>query len=409
VNYQQTLDYLFSALPMYQRIGNSAFKKDLTNTLMLCEALGNPQNEFKSIHIAGTNGKGSSSHMIASVLQSAGYKVGLYTSPHLKSFTERIRINGRPISEEGVVDFVARLKPTIDQVQPSFFEMTVAMAFDYFRNEEVDVAVIEVGLGGRLDSTNIITPEISLITNIGFDHMDMLGDTLEKIAFEKAGIIKDSVPVVIGETQTETRSVFLKIVKERNANITFADQFGLNWQEYDLDLFGSYQQKNIKGVLVTLNKLKNLGWKITEENIKEGLAEVRSKTGLKGRWQQLAESPLIICDTGHNKEAFDYIIPQIEATPYQQLFMVLGFVNDKKLDELIPKLPKGAHFVFCEAKVPRAMKLDQIKTLTEPFALNAEYVLDVNEAIQLAKSKANKDDMIYIGGSTFVVAEIEDL
>ncbi|MFT6828285.1 MAG: dihydrofolate synthase/folylpolyglutamate synthase [Roseivirga sp.] len=394
---------------MYQRIGNSAFKKDLTNTLMLCEALGNPQNEFKSIHIAGTNGKGSSSHMIASVLQSAGYKVGLYTSPHLKSFTERIRINGRPISEEGVVDFVARLKPTIDQVQPSFFEMTVAMAFDYFRNEEVDVAVIEVGLGGRLDSTNIITPEISLITNIGFDHMDMLGDTLEKIAFEKAGIIKDSVPVVIGETQTETRSVFLKIVKERNANITFADQFGLNWQEYDLDLFGSYQQKNIKGVLVTLNKLKNLGWKITEENIKEGLAEVRSKTGLKGRWQQLAESPLIICDTGHNKEAFDYIIPQIEATPYQQLFMVLGFVNDKKLDELIPKLPKGAHFVFCEAKVPRAMKLDQIKTLTEPFALNAEYVLDVNEAIQLAKSKANKDDMIYIGGSTFVVAEIEDL
>lgn len=409
MNYQQTLDYLFSALPMYQRIGNSAFKKDLTNTLMLCEALGNPQNEFKSIHIAGTNGKGSSSHMIASVLQSAGYKVGLYTSPHLKSFTERIRINGRPISEEGVVDFVARLKPTIDQVQPSFFEMTVAMAFDYFRNEEVDVAVIEVGLGGRLDSTNIITPEISLITNIGFDHMDMLGDTLEKIAFEKAGIIKDSVPVVIGETQTETRSVFLKIVKERNANITFADQFGLNWQEYDLDLFGSYQQKNIKGVLVTLNKLKNLGWKITEENIKEGLAEVRSKTGLKGRWQQLAESPLIICDTGHNKEAFDYIIPQIEATPYQQLFMVLGFVNDKKLDELIPKLPKGAHFVFCEAKVPRAMKLDQIKTLTEPFALNAEYVLDVNEAIQLAKSKANKDDMIYIGGSTFVVAEIEDL
>jgi dihydrofolate synthase/folylpolyglutamate synthase len=394
---------------MYQRIGNSAFKKDLTNTLMLCEALGNPQNEFKSIHIAGTNGKGSSSHMIASVLQSAGYKVGLYTSPHLKSFTERIRINGRPISEEGVVDFVARLKPTIDQVQPSFFEMTVAMAFDYFRNEEVDVAVIEVGLGGRLDSTNIITPEISLITNIGFDHMDMLGDTLEKIAFEKAGIIKDSVPVVIGETQTETRSVFLKIVKERNANITFADQFGLNWQEYDLDLFGSYQQKNIKGVLVTLNKLKNLGWKITEENIKEGLAEVRSKTGLKGRWQQLAESPLIICDTGHNKEAFDYIIPQIEATPYQQLFMVLGFVNDKKLDELIPKLPKGAHFVFCEAKVPRAMKLDQIKTLTEPFALNAEYVLDVNEAIQLAKSKANKDDMIYIGGSTFVVAEIEGL
>jgi dihydrofolate synthase/folylpolyglutamate synthase len=394
---------------MYQRIGNSAFKKDLTNTILLCDALGNPQNEFKSIHIAGTNGKGSSSHMIASVLQSAGYKVGLYTSPHLKSFTERIRINGRPISEEGVVDFVARLKPTIDQVQPSFFEMTVAMAFDYFRNQKVDVAVIEVGLGGRLDSTNVITPEISLITNIGFDHMDMLGYTLEKIAFEKAGIIKENIPVVIGETQPETAPVFLKISKDRKSKITFADQFGLEWNVYELDLFGSYQQKNIKGVLVTLNKLKNLGWKITEENIREGLAEVRSKTGLKGRWQQLSESPLIICDTGHNKEAFDYIIPQIEATPHKQLFMVLGFVNDKKLDELIPKLQKEAQFVFCEAKVPRAMKLAQLKTLTEPFDLKAEYVADVNEAIQLAKSKANKDDMIYIGGSTFVVAEIEDL
>uniref|UniRef100_UPI004047DEDE bifunctional folylpolyglutamate synthase/dihydrofolate synthase n=1 Tax=Roseivirga sp. TaxID=1964215 RepID=UPI004047DEDE len=409
MNYHQTLDYLFSALPMYQRIGNSAFKKDLTNTLKLCEALGNPQNDFKSIHIAGTNGKGSSSHMIASVLQSAGYKVGLYTSPHLKSFTERIRINGQPIEEQEVVDFVARLKPTIDQVQPSFFEMTVAMAFDYFRNEKVDVAVIEVGLGGRLDSTNVITPEISLITNIGFDHMDMLGDTLEKIAFEKAGIIKENIPVVIGEIQLETKPVFLKIAKERNANITFADQFGLNWNQYELDLFGSYQQKNIKGVLVTMNKLKNLGWKITEENIKEGLCQVRSKTGLKGRWQQLSKSPLIICDTGHNKEAFDYIIPQIKATPHKQLFMVLGFVNDKKLDELIPKLPKGACFVFCEAKVPRAMKLAQLKTLTEPFDLKAEYVADVNEAIQFAKSKANKDDMIYIGGSTFVVAEIEDL
>jgi dihydrofolate synthase/folylpolyglutamate synthase len=409
VNYQQTLDYLFSALPMYQRIGTSAFKKDLTNTLKLCESLSNPQNEFKTIHVAGTNGKGSSSHMIASVLQSAGYKVGLYTSPHLKSFTERIRINGTPISEPEVVDFVARLKPMIDEVQPSFFEMTVAMAFDYFRNQQVDVAVIEVGLGGRLDSTNIITPEISLITNIGYDHMDMLGDTLAKISFEKAGIIKEGIPVVIAESQRETKSVFLKIATERNARITFADQFGLDWDAYELDLFGSYQKKNIKGVLVTLNKLKDQGWKINEQAVRQGLANVLSQTGLKGRWQQLGEKPLVICDTGHNKEAFDYIIPQIEATKHEQLFMVLGFVNDKKLDELIPKLPKHAQYIFCEANVPRAMKLDQLKALADPFSLKADYVKDVNAAFALAKSKATEKDMIYIGGSTFVVAEIEDL
>ncbi|MFT6215797.1 MAG: dihydrofolate synthase/folylpolyglutamate synthase [Roseivirga sp.] len=409
VNYQQTLDYLFSALPMYQRIGTSAFKKDLTNTLKLCESLSNPQNELKTIHVAGTNGKGSSSHMIASVLQSAGYKVGLYTSPHLKSFTERIRINGTPISEPEVVDFVARLKPMIDEVQPSFFEMTVAMAFDYFRNQQVDVAVIEVGLGGRLDSTNIITPEISLITNIGYDHMDMLGDTLAKISFEKAGIIKEGIPVVIAESQRETKSVFLKIATERNARITFADQFGLDWDAYELDLFGSYQKKNIKGVLVTLNKLKDQGWKINEQAVRQGLANVLSQTGLKGRWQQLGEKPLVICDTGHNKEAFDYIIPQIEATKHEQLFMVLGFVNDKKLDELIPKLPKHAQYIFCEANVPRAMKLDQLKALADPFSLKADYVKDVNAAFALAKSKATEKDMIYIGGSTFVVAEIEDL
>tara|TARA_R110000823_G_scaffold295431_1_gene414633 strand:- start:114566 stop:115795 length:1230 start_codon:yes stop_codon:yes gene_type:complete len=409
VNYQQTLDYLFSALPMYQRVGNVAFKKDLTNTIKLCEAVNNPQHKFKSVHVAGTNGKGSSSHMLASVFQSAGYKVGLYTSPHLKSFTERIRINGQPIPEQYVVDFVARIQPTIDEIHPSFFEMTVAMAFDYFAEEQVDIAIIEVGLGGRLDSTNIITPELSLITNIGFDHMDMLGNTLQEIAFEKAGVIKRNIPVVIGESQNETTSVFTKKAKEMNSELVFADQEPLNTSEYSLDLPGAYQAKNIKGVLASVNVLRNKGWKISEEALAHGLANVRTQTGLKGRWQILSEAPLTVCDTGHNKEAFDYIIPQIESCSFEKLYMVLGFVNDKKLDTLIPRLPAQAEFIFCEAKVPRAMKLERIEELVSPYGLKADFVQDVNEAIALAKSKATKNDMIYIGGSTFVVAEIEAL
>ena len=409
MNYQQTLDYLFSALPMYQRVGNVAFKKDLTNTLKLCEVLDNPQHKFRSIHVAGTNGKGSSSHMLASVFQSAGYKVGLYTSPHLKSFTERIRINGQPIPEQNVVDFVARIQPTIDQIHPSFFEMTVVMAFDYFAEEQVDIAIIEVGLGGRLDSTNIITPELSLITNIGFDHMDMLGNTLQEIAFEKAGVIKRNVSVVIGESQNETTPVFTKKAKEMNSELVFADQEPLNTSEYSLDLPGTYQAKNIKGVLAAVNVLRKKGWEISEEALAHGLANVRTQTGLKGRWQILSEAPLTVCDTGHNKEAFDYIIPQIESSSFEKLYMVLGFVNDKKLDTLIPRLPAQAQFVFCEAKVPRAMKLERIEELVSPFGLKADFVQGVNEAIALAKSKATKNDMIYIGGSTFVVAEIEAL
>tara|TARA_R110000796_G_scaffold77584_2_gene173167 strand:+ start:29137 stop:30366 length:1230 start_codon:yes stop_codon:yes gene_type:complete len=409
VNYQQTLDYLFSALPMYQRVGNVAFKKDLNNTIKLCEAVNNPQHKFKSVHVAGTNGKGSSSHMLASIFQSAGYKVGLYTSPHLKSFTERIRINGQPIPEQYVVDFVVRIQPTIDEIHPSFFEMTVAMAFDYFAEEQVDIAIIEVGLGGRLDSTNIITPELSLITNIGFDHMDMLGNTLQEIAFEKAGVIKRNVPVVIGEFQNETTSVFTKKAKEMNSELVFADQEPLNTSEYSLDLPGTYQTKNIKGVLAAVDMLRNKGWEISEEALAHGLANVRTQTSLKGRWQILSEAPLTVCDTGHNKEAFDYIIPQIESSSFEKLYMVLGFVNDKKLDTLIPRLPAQAEFIFCEAKVPRAMKLERIEELVSPYGLKADFVQDVNEAIALAKSKATKNDMIYIGGSTFVVAEIEAL
>ena len=409
MNYQQTLDYLFSALPMYQRVGNVAFKKDLNNTIKLCEAVNNPQHKFKSVHVAGTNGKGSSSHMLASIFQSAGYKVGLYTSPHLKSFTERIRINGQPIPEQYVVDFVVRIQPTIDEIHPSFFEMTVAMAFDYFAEEQVDIAIIEVGLGGRLDSTNIITPELSLITNIGFDHMDMLGNTLQEIAFEKAGVIKRNVPVVIGEFQNETTSVFTKKAKEMNSELVFADQEPLNTSEYSLDLPGTYQTKNIKGVLAAVDMLRNKGWEISEEALAHGLANVRTQTSLKGRWQILSEAPLTVCDTGHNKEAFDYIIPQIESSSFEKLYMVLGFVNDKKLDTLIPRLPAQAEFIFCEAKVPRAMKLERIEELVSPYGLKADFVQDVNEAIALAKSKATKNDMIYIGGSTFVVAEIEAL
>lgn len=394
---------------MYQRVGNVAFKKDLNNTIKLCEAVNNPQHKFKSVHVAGTNGKGSSSHMLASIFQSAGYKVGLYTSPHLKSFTERIRINGQPIPEQYVVDFVVRIQPTIDEIHPSFFEMTVAMAFDYFAEEQVDIAIIEVGLGGRLDSTNIITPELSLITNIGFDHMDMLGNTLQEIAFEKAGVIKRNVPVVIGEFQNETTSVFTKKAKEMNSELVFADQEPLNTSEYSLDLPGTYQTKNIKGVLAAVDMLRNKGWEISEEALAHGLANVRTQTSLKGRWQILSEAPLTVCDTGHNKEAFDYIIPQIESSSFEKLYMVLGFVNDKKLDTLIPRLPAQAEFIFCEAKVPRAMKLERIEELVSPYGLKADFVQDVNEAIALAKSKATKNDMIYIGGSTFVVAEIEAL
>ena len=394
---------------MYQRVGNVAFKKDLTNTVKLCAALHNPQDKFKTVHVAGTNGKGSSSHMIASILQSAGYKVGLYTSPHLKSFTERIRINGQPISEENVVDFVARIQPQIEAVQPSFFEMTVAMAFDYFAKEQVDIAVIEVGLGGRLDSTNVITPVVSLITNIGFDHMDMLGDTLEKIAFEKAGIIKEGVPVVIGESQNETTTVFKQVAKERNSPLVFADQKLWDITAYQLDLPGSYQAKNLKGVLASIEILRHQGWNIPEGSIAQGLNSVRMQTGLKGRWQVLNEKPLTVCDTGHNNEAFDYILPQLNACDFDELFMVMGFVNDKKLDQLIPRLPQNAHFIFCEAKVPRAMKLDRLKELTDNYGLNRSFVSDVNDAISLARSKASEKDMIYIGGSTFVVAEIEEL
>lgn len=408
MTYQEALDFMFKALPMYQRVGQAAFKKDLTNTIRLCEALGNPHTQFKSIHVAGTNGKGSTSHMLASVLQASGYQVGLYTSPHLKSFTERIRINGQEVDESFVVSFVEDNQDLIQEIQPSFFEMTVAMAFQYFAQQKVDIAVIEVGLGGRLDSTNIITPEVSVITNIGFDHMEMLGDTLEKIAFEKAGIIKKQVPVVITEKQAETEAVFRNVAAEKEAPISFAED--LSFDEIPLsDLQGAYQVKNVKGVLATLEILKEQGWNITVGSTQLGLSQVQANTGLKGRWQQLNSHPLTICDTGHNKEAFQYIIDQISRQIYNNLYMVLGFVKEKDLNPILTMLPENAKLIFCEPKIPRALLIDELKAKTSHLKQELDYVQDVNEAIELAKSKAAADDMIYIGGSTFVVAEIEGL
>lgn len=408
MNYQEAVDFLFGALPMYQRVGKTAFKKDLTNTLRLCETLGNPQEQFRSVHIAGTNGKGSSSHMIASVLQEAGYKVGLYTSPHLKSFTERIRINGRPIPEQRVADFVVANKVAIEDIQPSFFEMTVAMAFDHFAREQVDIAIVEVGLGGRLDSTNIINPEISLITNIGLDHTDMLGDTLAAIAYEKAGIIKAGIPVIIGESHPETAPVFQRIAEDRKSPITFADKLSVS-DNYNLDLKGDYQRKNLVGVITVLDELIKAGWNIPESAIEEGLATVVSNTGLKGRWQVLGNNPLTICDTGHNKEGLQLLVDQIQSQSYHQLYMILGFVNDKNVSEVLKFLPNDAHYVFCQASVPRAMPVALIKDHICQSGLKAEYIPDVNDALNFVRTQAHASDMIFIGGSTFVVAELNEL
>lgn len=406
MNYQETLDFLFRALPMYQRVGKTAFKKDLSNTIALCENLGNPQRKFKSIHVAGTNGKGSSSHMLAAILQSSGLKVGLYTSPHLKNFTERIRINGKEVSREAVVSFVERQKEAITEIQPSFFEMTVAMAFDHFANEQVDIAVIEVGLGGRLDSTNVITPEVSLITNIGYDHMEMLGETLPLIAKEKAGIIKRGVPVVISESIAEINSVFESIANSNQASLYYADHVE------DLpftDLKGAYQSKNIQGVLKVVNVLRTQGWSIDDRSVEEGLQNVTTITGLKGRWQQLNSEPLTICDTGHNREAFQCIISQLLSLNYKQLHLVLGFVNDKNVEDLLTMIPKGISLTFCQSTVPRAMPLDTLRLKAEALGIEADYIQDINTAVSAVSTKAHKEDLIFIGGSTFVVAEIDNL
>jgi len=404
MTYQGTVNWMFTQLPMYQKQGKTAFKKDLTNTLLLANHLKNPQHKFKSIHVAGTNGKGSSSHMLASVLQEAGYKVGLYTSPHLKDFRERIKINGVEVSKQFVIGFIKRNKSFFEANPLSFFEMTVGMAFDYFAKQKVDIAVIEVGLGGRLDSTNIITPEVSLITNIGFDHTQFLGNTLPLIALEKAGIIKPNVPIVISETQYETKLVFEKVAQNNKSKIYFADE--VIKESYAIDLLGNYQKKNINGVLKVLGILQQKNYKISKANIKNGLLNTVKNTGLKGRWQVLQTNPKVICDTAHNKEGLSITMSQLQKEQFDNLHIVFGVVNDKDLSQLWSILPKQATYYFCKPDVPRGLDQNILKLQFLDNGFIGESYLSVNEAIEMAKTNAKLTDVIYIGGSTFVVAEI---
>jgi dihydrofolate synthase/folylpolyglutamate synthase len=433
MTYEETLDYLFNALPMFQRVGASAYKADLTNTLSLCAHLGNPEKTFKTVHIAGTNGKGSTSHALSAVFQAAGYKTGLYTSPHLKSFTERIRIDGEEITEEGVVEFVANNKAFLDELQPSFFEMTVGMAFWYFAKEAVDIAVIEVGMGGRLDSTNVIHPELCVITTIGYDHTQFLGNTLPLIAGEKAGIIKQGVPVVISQTQKETQAVFSQQAAAMQATIVFADQLwevtkiqeseGPSLQqlanfkvrssdgEFNLKfgLNGDYQRFNLPGILEAVKQLRDQGWNLSDQALKAGLENVTEQTGLKGRWQLLQLKPLIIADTGHNEAGILEVVNQLKNYSYSQLWMVIGMVNDKDISKVLDLLPKEATYIFCQASIPRAMDAHELARKGNEKGLIGQVISKVTDALEFARKNASPDDLIFIGGSTFVVAEIENL
>lgn len=404
MTYQDTINWMFSQLPMYQSKGKSAYKVDLSNTILLASHLNNPENKFKSIHVAGTNGKGSTSHMLASVLQEAGYKVGLYTSPHLKDYRERIKINGKEISKHFVIQFIKRNKSFLETNSLSFFEMTVGLAFEYFAKQKVDIAIIEVGLGGRLDSTNIITPEVCVITNIGLDHTQFLGNTLESIAKEKGGIIKHNIPVVIGETQIETKSIFNKIAVKNGSRIVFAE---INEEiKYSSDLKGSYQDKNIKTVLQTVNEIQLKGFNITKQNIKVGLLNVVNNTGLLGRWQILKESPRVICDTAHNRDGLKIVMNQLQNEEYSNLHIVFGVVNDKDLDSIIDLLPRNAKYYLCTPNISRGLDVDILKQYFVNNDLISESYVSVNEAYESSLKKANSKDVIYIGGSTFVVAEI---
>lgn len=390
---------------MYQRVGAIAFKKDLNNTIALTNYLGNPERNFKSIHVAGTNGKGSVSHMLASVLQDAGYNVGLYTSPHLLDFRERIRINGKPISQREVINFVKEHKSFFETHTLSFFEMTVGLAFQSFSNHKVDIAIIEVGLGGRLDSTNVITPEVSVITNIGKDHTQFLGNTLAEIAVEKAGIIKPNIPVVIGETQIETKPVFEKIALEKLAPIVFAENIPV--KKYVLDLLGSYQEKNYKTAVVAINTLTQYSnFTIAESNIENGLKRVAKNTGLQGRWQVLGKFPKVICDTAHNAEGLQYVLKQLQEEWYIKLHIVLGVVADKDLEAILPMFPKKAIYYFCKPDIPRGLDASVLMQKAMPFGLKGNFYPSVQDAFSAAIKAAKIPDVIFIGGSTFVVAEI---
>jgi dihydrofolate synthase/folylpolyglutamate synthase len=428
MNYQQTLDFLFTRLPMFSRIGASAIKKDLTNTVAICEALGNPYRQFKSVHIAGTNGKGSTSHMLAAILQTAGYKTGLYTSPHLHDFRERIRINGAKIPEQYVIDFTERVLPLIDKIEPSFFEITVAMAFSYFAEEKVDIAVIEVGLGGRLDSTNVITPELSVITNIGYDHMNLLGNTLPEIAGEKAGIIKNNIPVVIGETHPETKPVFDAKAKEKAAKIIYAskDYYISEWsyekthldihvakhgsietERYQLDLPGYYQTKNLLTVLESVKQLQQLGWNISRQHVGTALSQTKKLTGLHGRWELIHQHPDIILDVAHNEDGMRQVMAQLEIASYHHLHIVLGMVKDKEISKVLQLLPNKASYYFTRAQIPRALPENTLAEMAAGFGLKGSTYPNVKAAIHAARSHANDDDLILVCGSVFLVGEVE--
>jgi dihydrofolate synthase/folylpolyglutamate synthase len=394
---------MYAQFPMYQRQGKTAFKKDLNNILKLSKHLGEPEKQFKSIHIGGTNGKGSTSHILASVLQEAGYKVGLYTSPHLKDFRERIRINGQMIRKNCVINFIKRNQKFLEQNELSFFEMTVGMAFDYFAKKQVDIAIIEVGLGGRLDSTNIIIPELSIITNISFDHTQMLGDTLEKIAFEKAGIIKTNVPVIIGESVLETKRVFEEKAEKEMAPIYFVDD---KPAKYKSDLQGNYQVKNIKTVLTAINILQEKAYKITDKHIKNGLLSVKINTGLRGRWDILNTQPISIADTAHNKSGLQYVLQQLQALEYDKLHIVLSVVNDKDLASILPLFPTNAVYYFSKAQIQRGLAAETLQNEAEKFGLRGRSYASVQKAYQQALQNAGKNDVIFVGGSTFTVAEV---
>ncbi len=430
MDYSDILEYLYSKLPMYQRIGPAAYKDNLDNTIQLCGYYNDPHKKIKTIHVGGTNGKGSVSHMIAAILQSAGYKTGLYTSPHLLDFRERIRINGEMISTDEVVEWVEDYREKNDEwnIEPSFFELTVVMAFDFFARHEVDVAIIEVGLGGRLDSTNIITPELSVITNIGLDHTTLLGDTIEKIAAEKAGIIKDGIPVVIGTRQAETVHVFAEAAALKLAPLFYADQEytvgysmadlegnqmltvsrngRLLYPQLKLDLKGMYQQKNVPAVLKTVELLQQMGWDISEDNILSGLAHTKKVTGLQGRWQILGYNPLLVCDVAHNAEGIAEVVKQIGQTPHKDLHMVLGFVSDKDITGILNQLPAGATYYFASADIPRALDERELARYAAEFGLQGSAYSSVEKAFDTAVNRAERNDLVFIGGSTFVVAEI---
>lgn len=428
MTYKQTIEFLYSQLPAYHRIGKAAYKANLENTLKLDEYFGHPHTCYRTIHVAGTNGKGSLSHMIASVLQEAGYRTGLYTSPHLRDFRERIRVNGEMIPRKAVTAFAGKNQGIIRSVNPSFFEMTVALAFEYFAMEKVDVAVIETGLGGRLDSTNIITPLLSVITNIGHDHMDLLGDTLQKVAVEKAGIIKEKVPVVIGESQQDLKDIFVSCARAKGSEIFFADEsFRCSLdaaitisgeRSYEVEnvpenirisgvipLGGDYQVKNLQTLFMAYNVLKDY-FKLSATNLAEGIRKTIINTGLKGRWQILGNNPLIVCDTGHNREGLEYVVRQIRSTRAAGVHIILGFVKDKDLSTILPLFPEDARYYFTRASVPRA--LDE-KTLAETaleYGLRGNCYADVKKALRAARKNAPEEDFIFIGGSTFIVADV---